>query len=108
MAEAISSSSSSVSTMEAAPIQPSTCFGVRAPTIAPVTPGHASVHAMAIADTEVARRSAIERRASRSWRFRRRFGAWKSGARRRQSSSASAATRSAVKLSVSKPECIGL
>ena len=45
MAEAISSRSSSVSTIDAAEIQPSTCFGVRAPTIAPVTPGHESVHA---------------------------------------------------------------
>src|ERR1700687_227668 len=54
----MSSRSCGVSTIEAAPIQPSTCAGLRAPTMAPVTPGQASVHAMAIAATPVPRRCA--------------------------------------------------
>src|SRR2546425_1635891 len=49
IAAAISSRSAAVSSSVAAPIQPSTCPAVRAPTIAPVTPGHASVHATAMA-----------------------------------------------------------
>src|SRR5258708_38203717 len=53
IAAAISSRSSVASVIHAASIQPSTCSGVRAPTIAPVTPGHASVQATAIADTDV-------------------------------------------------------
>ena len=108
VAVAISSRSDGASVSEAASIQPSTCAGVRAPTMAPVTPGHASVHAIASAETEVSWRVAIRRSASRKARFRPSRGCWNSGARRRQSSSASDATRSAVKLSVSRPDCIGL
>ena len=67
--DAISSRSCCVSISDAAPIQPSTCAGVRAPTIAPVTPGHASVQAMATADTDVPWRVAIGRSASRSARL---------------------------------------
>src|SRR5439155_19414501 len=51
IAPAISSRSASVSSRLAAPIQPSTCAGDRAPTIAPVTPGQASVQATAAAAT---------------------------------------------------------
>src|SRR5882724_8312974 len=43
IAAAISSRSRRVSSIAAAPIQPSTCFGVRAPTMAPLTPGHERV-----------------------------------------------------------------
>ena len=59
-----------MSSSVAASIQPSTCSAVRAPTIAPVTPGHASVQAIAIAETVVPWRAAIGRSASRSARFR--------------------------------------
>src|SRR3989449_7258831 len=51
MAPAISSKSASVRVSAAAPIQPSTCAGDRAPTIAPLTPGQASVQATATAAT---------------------------------------------------------
>src|SRR5207302_6506326 len=54
IAAAISSTSAGVSSSVAAPIHPFTCSGVRAPTIAPVTPGQASVQATATADTVVA------------------------------------------------------
>jgi hypothetical protein len=51
MAPEISCKSAAVNSREAAPIQPSTCSRERPPTIAPVTPGQASVHATATADT---------------------------------------------------------
>ena len=54
-----------MSAIDAAPIQPSTCSGLRAPTMAPVTPGQASVQAMAIEDTDVSWRFAIGPSASR-------------------------------------------
>jgi len=53
MASAMSSRSSAASASVAAPIQPSTCAAELAPTIAPVTPGHASVQAIAIDETVV-------------------------------------------------------
>ena len=83
------------SVIAAAPIQPSTCSGVRAPTIAPVTPGQASVQAMATATTmcRAARRSAAARRAGRGSGASSAPGTPASA--RRQSSAASAATRSA-------------
>jgi len=67
IAIAIRSRSACVSRRSAAPIQPSTCAAFRAPTIAPVTPGHASVHATATATTvaAVGPRSASARRAAR-------------------------------------------
>jgi hypothetical protein len=108
MADAISTKSCCVSETEAAPIQPSTCSGVLAPTIAPVTAGHARSHAMAIEATDVSCRLAIGRSASRRARLRPRSGCPNSGARRRQSSAANEDTRSAVKASVSRPDCIGL
>lgn len=80
----------------------SICSGVRAPTMAPVTPGHASVHATATADTVTPRRSAIGRSASRSAKFRERFGSVNCTEPRRQSS-AIAATRLAENVSVSRP-----
>jgi L-asparagine transporter-like permease len=53
----------------AAPSQPSTCDGERAPTIAPVTPGQVSVQAMATDDTVVLCRFAIGISALRSAMF---------------------------------------
>ena len=53
IAEAISSRSAGVSSRVVAGIQPSICAGERAPTIAAVTPGQASVQATATADTVV-------------------------------------------------------
>lgn len=53
MAAAISSKSAASSSSRAASIQPSTWAGVRAPTIAPLTPGQARVHATATAATVV-------------------------------------------------------
>src|ERR1700694_6237954 len=53
MASEISCKSAVVSSSDAAPIQPSTCCGERPPTMAPVTPGHASTQAIATADTVV-------------------------------------------------------
>ena len=65
IAAAMSSRSSAVSVSDAAPIQPWTCSGARAPTIAPDTPGQASSHAIATADVVVAWRFATGRSASR-------------------------------------------
>lgn len=53
MRPSISSRSSGVSSSEAAATHPSTCAGVRAPTIATDTLGQASTHAMATAETVV-------------------------------------------------------
>ena len=53
IASAISSRSLLGNVSVAAPTQPSTCSADLAPTIAPVTPGHASVHAIATDDTVV-------------------------------------------------------
>ena len=92
----------------AAAIQPSTWAAERAPTIAPVTPGQQRVHATATAATVIPCRSAIGFKASRSARFRSSLGGWNSSARRRQSSVASAAMRSAEKRSVRSPACMGL
>jgi hypothetical protein len=100
MARAISSRSSRVSSSVAAPIHPSTCSGERAPTIAPVTPGHARVQAIATALTVVSCRRAIGRSASRSDKLRLKRGGLKSGERRRQSSGARAWTRLSVNRSV--------
>ena len=92
---------------DAAGSQPSICAGVRAPTIAPVTPGKPRVHAAAAAAVGTPWRSATCARASATRRF-----AWSSvvnaGADRRQSSEGSAATRSAVNAPVSRPDPIGL
>jgi hypothetical protein len=93
---------------QTAPIQPSTCSRERPPTIAPVTPGQASVHATATADTLAPWRCAIGRKASRKAKLRLRFGSLKSGERRRQSSSANFATFSRLNVSVNRPDCIGL
>src|SRR4051812_37297642 len=66
---AISSRSPALSSRVAAPIQPSICAGDLAPTIAPVTPGHARVQATATAATVVSWRFAIGASASRSPMF---------------------------------------
>ena len=76
MADEISSRSEVVNSSDAAPIQPSTCCGDLAPTIAPETPGQANVHATATAEMVVLWRSAIGRSASRNARLRLRFGSW--------------------------------
>src|SRR5207245_750621 len=76
--------SASVSVSAAAPIQPSTCAGDRAPTIAPLTPGQASVQATATAATVAPCRCAIGRSASASARSRRNPAPVTSGARDRQ------------------------
>ena len=65
--------------MWAAGIQPSTCSGERAPTIAPLTPGHDNTQAMAIALTVVSWRAAIGFSASRNAMFRSSCGDWNSG-----------------------------
>ncbi len=108
IAARISARSVGSSRREAAAIQPSTCSGLRAPTIAPVTPGQASVQATATAETETPCRAAIGRSASRSARLRERLGSWNCGPRLRQSSEAIAATRSFENASVRMPDCIGL
>ena len=73
-ARAISSKSFALSCTFAAATHASTCSGLRAPTIAPVTPGHASVHATATAEMETRWRSATGRSASRNSRLFFRFG----------------------------------
>src|SRR6266404_9426509 len=103
-----SSRSPEVRVSVAASIQPSTCAGDLAPTIAPVTPGHVRVHATATADTLVLCRSAIGFSASRSAMFFSSHGVWKFGALLRQSSSAIFFTRSAENVSVRMPDCMGL
>src|SRR5215469_16625581 len=108
IAFAISSRSAWVNSRLPPPIQPSTCSGERAPTIAAVTPGQLSTHAIATEETDVPRRFAIGRNASRRARLRSRFGELNSGARRRQSSAAKLATLSALDRSVRSPDCIGL
>jgi hypothetical protein len=108
IAVAISSRSTAVNSRLAAAIQPFTCWGERAPTMAPVTPGQAITHASATADTVVLWRCAIGRRASLKAKLRLRLGSWKSGERRLQSSWENFATLSAVKPSVSSPDCMGL
>ena len=65
-----SSRSPSVSSTRAPSIHPSTWSGDRPPTIAPLTPGHASVHATATAATLVSCRSATGLSASRRFRLR--------------------------------------
>src|SRR5579859_4331993 len=80
----------------AASIQPSTWRGLRAPTIAPVTPGHASVQATATAATLVWRRSAMPRIASATARFRASAGALKLSFRDRQSLAGSAAQQAGL------------
>jgi hypothetical protein len=73
-----------------------------------VTPGQASTHAIATADTVAPYRLAIVRSSSRSKRPRVRFGSWKYAALCRQSSGASDAIRALSKRSVRMPDCIGL
>ena len=90
-------------------IQPSTCSASRAPTIAPVTPGHASVQATATAATDVPCASAIGTIASRSARLRERRGsANTSGIPWRQSLGSRRGRPLALKRSVSSPDIIGL
>ena len=108
MARAISSRSAAVRSRLAASIQPSTCSGERAPTIAPVTPGQLSVQAIATDETDVPCRCAMGFRASRSATLRSRLGELNSGDRRRQSSFAMCETLWALNRSVSNPDCIGL
>src|SRR5277367_7081890 len=64
IASAICSSSETVRDKLAASIQPLTCAGLLAPTIAPVTPGHARVHATATAPTSTLLRLAMSRMTS--------------------------------------------
>ena len=105
---AIASRSSAASSSEAPPIQPSTCSAERAPTMAPVTPGQASVQATASAETVASCRRAIGRNASRSARLRPNRGGRKSAERRRQSSSAKPWILAVSNRSVRSPDCIGL
>ncbi len=105
---AISSRSTALDSSSAVPIQPSTCSGARAPTIAPLTPGQASVQATATEATVVPRGSAMGRRASRSDRLRVNSGSVNAAAVRRQSSSAMASTRVELNVSVRMPFFIGL
>ena len=76
--------------------------------MAPVTPGQARVQATATAETVVPWRAAMGRRASRKAMLRPSSGSLKLPERRRQSSAAMRATRSAEKPSVRIPDCIGL
>ncbi|KAG0752963.1 hypothetical protein G6F22_021652 [Rhizopus arrhizus] len=76
--------------------------------MAPVTPGHASVHAAATAATVVPCRSAMGLKASARARLRVRLGGMNSAWRARQSSAGNARARSAEKPPVSRPDCIGL
>src|ERR1019366_2153953 len=107
-APAIAARSDTSRSSDPAAIQPSTCSGLRAPTMAPVTPGDARVQATATADTVTPWRSAMGRSASRSAMLRERCGSVNSEERRRQSSSAIAARRCTENVSVSRPDCIGL
>src|SRR5438445_13901369 len=54
IADSISSRSCGVRAAEGAPTQPSPCLGVRAPPMAPVTPGHAGAHPNVTEDQELA------------------------------------------------------
>jgi hypothetical protein len=76
--------------------------------MAPVTPGQANVQATATAETDVPLRYATGLSAPRRARLRDSFGSRNSAERRRQSSSAIVARRSAENVSVRMPDCIGL
>jgi len=104
----MSARSSSARVSVAPPIQPSTCSGERAPTIAPLTPGQRVTQATATAATVAPCRAAMGRRASRSDRLRLSSGSLNEGGRRRQSSAAMAATRAALNESVRMPDAMGL
>src|SRR5271166_1235814 len=105
---AIASMSEGVRDKVAASIQPSTCTGLRAPTIAPVTPGHASVHATATAAAVVRCCSATWPIASATARLRFSASPLKSALRDRQSFVGRDAARSALNDPLSRPDCIGL
>src|SRR3954449_4294368 len=108
MASVSSARSSSVSRSDADGSQPSTWSGRRAPTMAAVTPGQASVHETATAPGETPWRAATGSSAAASSRLRVRLSPVKSSWERRQSSSGMAATRSAVIAPVRSPDCMGL
>src|SRR5262249_16673924 len=108
IATASSAKSACDSSSRAASIQPSTCAGERAPTMAPVTSGQASVQATATDAVLVPRRAAMGFMASARARLRLRFSPPNSLLRVRQSSSGKAAARSVVKRPLKRPDCIGL
>jgi hypothetical protein len=87
----------------AASSQPSTCAGLRAPTMAAVTAGHAKVHATATLATLVPWRVAIGRIAFATARLRARPSPVKSGEPERQSSLGRDVARSAGKGSRQQP-----
>src|SRR5262245_4154349 len=93
IAHAISARSFSVSARRPASIQPSTCFGLRAPTIAPVTAGAASAHATATAPTGDSWRAAIGRRAAAGGGVAWGLGVWEAGDREAQSAAATEGAR---------------
>src|SRR5712692_5513496 len=107
-AAATSSRSASVNSKSAAGSHPSICEGRRAPTIAPVTPGQASVQATATAPTLVPWRWAIGPSAAARPRLRSRRSPLNSGERDRQSSAGRRAARARVNVPLSRPACIGL
>jgi hypothetical protein len=98
IAAAISRRSSGIRRSVAASSQPSTCAGLRAPTMAPVTAGHAKVHATVTSATLLSCRAAIGRTASARTRLRIRPSPVKSGDCERQSSLGRDLARSAVRL----------
>src|SRR5205085_6420959 len=77
-ARAMSAMSEADSSTAAAPIHPSTCSGLRAPTMAADTPGQASTHATASSGRLHPTRSAMRRSRSTRARLRERFGSWNS------------------------------
>ena len=108
MTAAISAMSWGVSDNVAASNQPSTWRAFRAPTIAAVTPGQASVHATATAATVVRYRSAIPRMASATNRLRVSASPVKLALRDRQSLAGNAAALATLNDPLSSPACIGL
>ena len=78
--------SASLSRHSAAPMTPATWSARRTPTIAPVTAGLRSTHAIAASPAVRPCGAAIRFNTSANARFRVSAGSWKSGLRRRQSS----------------------
>src|SRR5205823_11873469 len=103
----ISAISSSVKERSAAPTFPSTCFALRAPTMAPVTAGFRNVQAIATCPGGRPWRSPTLRKRSTSARFFDSLGSWNSASRLLQSLDGRASARSRVIAPVNKPEAIG-
>src|ERR1700728_3231950 len=108
MAPEASSMSRSSSVSVAAAIQPSICSGSLAPTMAPVTPGNANVHAMATEPTEAFWRSAIGRSPSAKARPALSLSPEKLGLDLRQSPASRDAERSSLQRPLSSPDAMGL